>query len=262
MVTNMSSTSLAKAPSTSVTSAAFCFRTGSPMMRIACGATTQGYRRTVTGPSSQYFARQPAAASDRRAVALSLPDLELSLTDRPRGLLHQRRRPRHPTAVAGGAPSVGRDGRRPRPRLRLRAHRHISRPPGTGSACVGRRRERAGGGAVRRERGGQRGRTGPSRGGGRGRRAARRSPRRRGRAARPPVRGHLVEPADPDRQGRPPPAPHPLARPPAARGQRLARRATPSRRRLAGGVDGSSEGWSTERLVSRSGYRLLEVSAR
>ena len=34
----------------------------------------------MTGPSSQYFARQPAAASDRRVVALSLPDLELSLT--------------------------------------------------------------------------------------------------------------------------------------------------------------------------------------
>jgi len=34
----------------------------------------------VTGPSSQYFVRQPAAASDRRVVALSLPDLELSLT--------------------------------------------------------------------------------------------------------------------------------------------------------------------------------------
>jgi 16S rRNA (guanine1207-N2)-methyltransferase len=34
----------------------------------------------VPGPSSQYFARQPSAASQRRSVALSLADVELSLT--------------------------------------------------------------------------------------------------------------------------------------------------------------------------------------
>ncbi len=34
----------------------------------------------MPGPSSQYFARQPSVASDRRPVRLSLPDLELSLT--------------------------------------------------------------------------------------------------------------------------------------------------------------------------------------
>lgn len=34
----------------------------------------------MPGPSSQYFARQPSAASQRRSVALSLADVELSLT--------------------------------------------------------------------------------------------------------------------------------------------------------------------------------------
>ncbi len=34
----------------------------------------------MTGHSSQYFARQPGAPSDRRSVTLSLPDLELTLT--------------------------------------------------------------------------------------------------------------------------------------------------------------------------------------
>jgi 16S rRNA (guanine1207-N2)-methyltransferase len=34
----------------------------------------------VPGPSSQYFARQPSAASQRRSVGLSLADVELSLT--------------------------------------------------------------------------------------------------------------------------------------------------------------------------------------
>jgi 16S rRNA (guanine1207-N2)-methyltransferase len=34
----------------------------------------------VPGPSSQYFARQPSAASDPRSVRLSLADLELTLT--------------------------------------------------------------------------------------------------------------------------------------------------------------------------------------
>jgi 16S rRNA (guanine1207-N2)-methyltransferase len=34
----------------------------------------------VSGPSSQYFARQPATASQRRTVRLSLPDLDLELT--------------------------------------------------------------------------------------------------------------------------------------------------------------------------------------
>ncbi len=34
----------------------------------------------VPGPSSQYFARQPSAESQRRSVALSLADVELSLT--------------------------------------------------------------------------------------------------------------------------------------------------------------------------------------
>lgn len=34
----------------------------------------------MPGPSSQYFARQPSAASDPRSVRLSLADLELSLT--------------------------------------------------------------------------------------------------------------------------------------------------------------------------------------
>ncbi len=37
----------------------------------------------MSGPPSQYFARQPAAASSRRTVRLSLPDVELALsTDR------------------------------------------------------------------------------------------------------------------------------------------------------------------------------------
>src|SRR4051794_22107800 len=83
MVTNMSSTSFTKAPLTLVTSAAFCFRTGSPMIRISGVATSQGYGRALPGPSSQSSAGKPSAPSDPGSVRLSLSDLELTLaTDR------------------------------------------------------------------------------------------------------------------------------------------------------------------------------------
>ena len=70
----------------------------------------------VPGPSSQYFARQPSAASDRRSVSLSLPDLELSLaTDRgvfsidrvdPGTRLLLQEAP-HPTAAMGHVLDLG-----------------------------------------------------------------------------------------------------------------------------------------------------------
>jgi 16S rRNA (guanine1207-N2)-methyltransferase len=70
----------------------------------------------VTGPSSQYFARSPSAASDPRSIALSLPDLELSLltdrgvfsTDRidPGTRLRLQEAP-HPTPAMGDVLDLG-----------------------------------------------------------------------------------------------------------------------------------------------------------
>jgi 16S rRNA (guanine1207-N2)-methyltransferase len=70
----------------------------------------------VPGPSSQYFAREPSAASDPRSVRLSLADLELSLTT-DRGVFSTERidpgtrlllqEAPHPTAAMGDVIDLG-----------------------------------------------------------------------------------------------------------------------------------------------------------
>ncbi len=70
----------------------------------------------MPGPSSQYFARQPSAASQRRSVGLSLPDVELSLTT-DRGVFSTDRidsgtrlllqEAPHPTAAMGDVLDLG-----------------------------------------------------------------------------------------------------------------------------------------------------------
>jgi 16S rRNA (guanine1207-N2)-methyltransferase len=70
----------------------------------------------VPGPSSQYFARQPSATSDPRSVSLSLPDLDLSLTT-DRGVFSTDRvdpgtrlllqEAPHPTAAMGDVLDLG-----------------------------------------------------------------------------------------------------------------------------------------------------------
>lgn len=129
-----------------------------------------------------------------------------------RGLLRQPARPGHRRPPAQGRAARRRHRRRPaRPRLRVRADQLRAGRPRAHEHHLGRRRQRPGPRADRRQRGPDRcRRPGP------GQRPGRRSGRR-------PLRPALVEPTHPDRQGR-------ATRPAAA----LAAQTRPGRCRLVG----------------------------
>ena len=171
-------------PSTSATGAALVLSTGSPKVRICSAMPARLPTACRTTSTSR---RRPARPRPRSHV--ELPDTSFTLrTDR--GVFSHGRLDAGHRAAAARRSRAAADGRR-RSTSAAAPGRSPWPSPGRapGADGVGGRRQRAGAGAVRGERRRQRPRQ-------RRRRRARRRARRR------PLRRHLVEPADPHRQGR------------------------------------------------------------
>ena len=145
-VVNILSTRRMALPSTSATGAALLLSTGSPKVRI-CSAMharlATACRTTSTSRRRRLRPRRPSPSSS--------PDTSFTLrTDR--GVFSHGRLDTGTALLLRAAPAAAVDGRGARPRLRRRADRRDAGPTVTGAGGVGRRRQRAGPGAVRHER--------------------------------------------------------------------------------------------------------------
>ena len=202
--------------------------------------------------AGHYFDAEPGAPPRGPAtVRLDLPDLSLRRCATDRGVFAaDRRRRRHQVPAPRGARAA-----------RRRA------PSSTSAAATGRSPARSPAGRPAPRCGRSTSTAGPSTCAGQRRRARPRRTSRvadaRRRARRPRRRPHLVEPADPHRQGR---AARAARRPGSAGSPRRARpcsscRSTSAPTRSSAGS--TAQGWAVDAARAREpGYRLLEVRPR
>ena len=161
IASSISSARRTSLPSMSATSAAFVFSTGSPNTADLVGPARSGYRplpwstvaltgrraddadrdrgrwggaRTARG--EQYFSRRPASRSDRRRIAVRLPDVRLDLVTDRGVFAGARLDPGTETLLRRGELVVP-DGDPARPRLRVRADRAHAGPPRPGRRPCG-----------------------------------------------------------------------------------------------------------------------------